>query len=89
MRMERNNIMKITVYTKNKCMQCEKTKKILGDKELEFEALNIDLMTEEDKETTVNFIKEELGFSAMPVVIAEGKEPFAGFRPDKLAELGE
>jgi hypothetical protein len=46
-------------------------------------------MTEEDKETTVNFIKEELGFSAMPVVIAEGKEPFAGFRPDKLAELGE
>jgi glutaredoxin len=69
-------------------MQCEMTKKILGDKGLKFEALNIDLMKEEDKDKTVNFIKEELGFSAMPVVVAEGHEPFAGFRPDKLSELG-
>jgi len=81
--------MKITVYTKNNCMQCEMTKKILKDKGLEFEAINVNEITEDEAEKTINFIKEELGFSSMPVVVAEGHEPFAGFRPDKLAELGE
>ena len=79
----------IKIYTKNNCMQCEMTKKILAGKDIKFEAVNIDLLDEEKKDETIKFIKEELGFSAMPVVIAEGKEPFAGFRPDLLEELGE
>lgn len=81
--------MKITVYTKNNCMQCEMTKKILKDKGIEFEAININEVSEEESDKIIDYIKEELGFSAMPVVLTEGKEPFAGFRPDKLAELGE
>lgn len=81
--------MEITVYTKNNCMQCEMTKKILVDKGIEFDAKNVDLMEESEREATINYIKEELKFSAMPVVVVEGKDAFAGFRPDKLETLGE
>jgi glutaredoxin-like protein NrdH len=81
--------MKITVYTKNNCMQCEMTKQILSRKGIEFKAKNVDLMDEDEKEITINYIKEELKFSSMPVVVIEGKDAFAGFRPDKLEELGE
>ncbi|AZU98866.1 thioredoxin domain [Bacillus phage vB_BanS_Sophrita] len=73
---------KITVYTKSGCPQCDMTKRVLTENEVEFELVDV-----EKDEKAFHYIKEELGLSAMPVVIVEGEEPFTGFRPDKLNEL--
>jgi glutaredoxin-like protein NrdH len=75
---------KVTVYTKYGCPQCDMTKHVLTSEGIEFESINV-----EDNEQAFTYIKEELGLSSMPVVIVEGKEPFTGFRPDKLQEIKE
>lgn len=71
----------IKVYSKPNCMQCEFTKKFLKENGLEFEVRDV---TESEK------FKEEAfktGFTSLPIVIADGHAPFAGFRPDVLEKL--
>lgn len=62
-------------------MQCEFTKKFLKDNGLQFEERDV-FESEKFKEEVV-----ELGFTSLPVVVADGHEPFSGYRPDKLDEL--
>lgn len=71
----------ITVYSKPNCMQCTFTKNYLADKGVEFK--EIDITTDP---AAIDHIKS-LGFQAVPVVEAPGKEPFFGFRPDQLEAL--
>lgn len=87
--------MKITVYTKNGCPKCDMTKRVLEGEGIEFEAINIQEVEEIEveidgvkvKRNPFDYIKEDLGFSAMPVVVAEGQAPFSDFRPDLLQAL--
>lgn len=72
----------VTVYTKNGCPQCEMTKRVLTGEGIEFTAINV-----EEDEKSLDYVKNTLGLTAMPVVVVEGEEPFTGFRPDKLEEL--
>jgi glutaredoxin-like protein NrdH len=74
----------IKVYTKNGCPQCDMTKTVLNGEGIEFEVINV-----EENEEALHYVKEVLGFSAMPVVVVDGQEPFTGFRPDKLQALKE
>lgn len=86
---------KITVFTKNGCPQCDMTKRVLTGEGIEFETINVQEVEEIEveidgvkvKKNTIDYVKEDLGFSAMPVVVVEGQEPFAGFRPDLLQTL--
>jgi len=86
-------MVKITVYTKNGCPQCDMTKRVLDENEVKYEAINVEEVDPEtgnktDKaEKAFIHVKDVLGFSAMPVVEVEGQGAFAGFRPDKLNEL--
>lgn len=72
----------ITVYTKYGCPQCDMTKRVLQGEGIEFDVKNV-----EEDEVALNYVKEELGFSSMPVVVADGIEPFSGFQPDRLKAL--
>jgi len=71
----------VIVYSKPNCMQCQFTKKYLENKGIPFE--------EKDVEQNAEAILEvkNLGFSSLPVIIAEGMEAFNGFRPDLLNRL--
>lgn len=71
----------VTVYSKPNCTQCNFTKRFLTDKQIAFQVKDI---TESDE--ALNEVKE-MGFQSLPVVVADGKEPFNGFRPDKLQQL--
>lgn len=62
-------------------MQCEFTKKFLKENGLQFEVRDV-FESEKFKEEIV-----ELGFTSLPVVVADGHEPFTGFRPDVLETL--
>lgn len=72
----------IKVYTKNGCPQCEMTKNVLNNEGLEYEVINV-----EEDDSAFDYVVNTLGLRQMPVVVAEGQEPFTGFRPDKLQEL--
>lgn len=71
---------KITVFSKNNCMQCKMTKKFLDQHGADFEEINIDEQPE-----YIDHVKG-LGFTAAPVIQA-GDVAFSGFQPSKLKEL--
>lgn len=72
--------MSITVYTKPSCVQCNAT----------YRALDAAGITYEIRDLTLDPAALEhakaLGHPQAPVVIA-GEDHWAGFRPDKIAEL--
>jgi glutaredoxin len=74
----------ITVYTKYGCPKCDMTKKVLDGENISYTSINI-----EDNADAMSYVKDELGFMSMPVVVAEGKEPFNDFKPEILQNLKE
>lgn len=73
--------MSVLVYSKPNCMQCNFTKKYLEEKNIPFEMVDV-----YENESALEKV-QELGFKSLPVVVAEGVEPFFGFRPDILEKL--
>ena len=68
----------ITVYTRDNCVQCNRTKATLKKRDLEYVEIEI------DDETADSF--RELGYLSLPIVVANG-EVWTGFRPDKIKEI--
>ena len=75
--------MKIKVYSKPNCMQCDFTKKHLDRMGLEYQS--VDVTTDHQALDKV----QQMGFHGLPVVVADGMAPFVGYRPDELDKLGE
>lgn len=71
----------IIIYSKPNCMQCNFTKKYLDDKGVNYTIKDI-----YESEIALEEVKE-LGFTSVPVISAEGKAAFNGFRPDLLDQL--
>ncbi|MCI7240681.1 MAG: glutaredoxin-like protein NrdH [Aerococcus suis] len=71
----------VTVYSKPNCTQCNFTKRFLNDKDIPYQEKDITASDE-----ALNEVRD-LGFQSLPVVMADGLEPFNGFRPDKLKQL--
>lgn len=72
----------ITIYTKNNCMQCKMSKKWLTEHNVPFTEINI-----EEHPEFVSHIKDDLGFSAAPVVEKENGDAFYGFNINELRLL--
>lgn len=71
---------KITLFSKNNCMQCKMTKKLLEEAGAEFQEINMD-----ERPDMIDYVKS-LGFTAAPVIKA-GEIAFSGFQPNKLKEI--
>ncbi|WJD49443.1 glutaredoxin-like protein NrdH [Enterobacter sp. PGRG2] len=74
-------IMRITIYTRNDCVQCHATKRAMESRAVAFDLVNVDLVPEAADELRA------LGFRQLPVVIA-GDTRWSGFRPDMINRLG-
>jgi len=70
----------ITVYTKPSCVQCNATYRALDAAGIEYEIRDLTLDPVALEQVNA------LGHLQAPVVIA-GEDHWAGFRPDKIAEL--
>ena len=71
---------KVTVYSKPACVQCDATYRALDKKGIEYSV--VDISTDDDALERVR----ALGFLQAPVVVA-GEESWAGFRPDRITAL--
>jgi glutaredoxin-like protein NrdH len=69
-----------TVYTKNNCVQCDMTKRLMDKMGIEYDTVNIS----ENPEALEKLI--ELGYRAAPVVITDN-DSWAGFNPDNIGDL--
>jgi len=68
------------VYTKNNCVQCDMTKRLMDKVGIEYDTVNIS----ENPEELERLI--QLGYKAAPVVITDN-DSWAGFQPDRITEL--
>ncbi|KRQ31316.1 MULTISPECIES: glutaredoxin-like protein NrdH [Mycobacteroides] len=73
----------IVVYTKTACPQCNATKKAFGHHGISYRAVDVDADPSARDEVRA------LGYSSLPVVVLPDGRHWAGFRPDRIAELTE
>lgn len=77
--------LRVTVYSKPLCVQCDSTKRQLIKLGVEF--------TEEDltsNEAAFEYVTKDLGYSQAPVVVVEdgtGQDHWSGFRPDNIKRV--
>lgn len=83
---------KITIYSKNKCVKCNMTKRFLQQNNVDYLEINID---DEDfnlkeygktRDEYIKYIKDELLLSTMPIVVTD-EEYWGDYQLDKLKEL--
>ncbi|KGD83968.1 ribonucleoside-diphosphate reductase class Ib glutaredoxin subunit [Pantoea sp. PNA 14-12] len=72
--------MRIIIYTKNHCVQCNATKNALDRHSIDYQLINLD--TQPD---AIDSLKA-LGYRQVPVVMTHD-DHWSGFRPDKIARL--
>ena len=73
--------MKITIYGKPNCMQCIFARRYLDERNVPYQYIDVF-----QHEPSLEYIKS-LGIQAMPVIEADGFEPFNGMRPEILVEI--
>ena len=73
--------MAIVVYAKKDCTQCKMTKRVLDAMRIEYQEVDLDKNPD-----LLDYIKDELGFAAIPVVITD-YDKWSGFRPDRIKEI--
>jgi len=74
-------IMRITIYTRNDCVQCHATKRAMESRGYTFELINLD-----NDPQAVEALRAQ-GFRQLPVVITDSLS-WSGFRPDMINRLG-
>ncbi|NIY48531.1 glutaredoxin-like protein NrdH [Cedecea colo] len=72
--------MRITIYTRNDCVQCHATKRAIESRGLTFDLINLDLHPEAADDLRAQ------GYRQLPVVMTE-QESWSGFRPDMINRL--
>jgi len=72
----------VTVYTKPICGQCIGTKRHLTAKGIHYE--EVDVTT---NPAALEYVTEELGYSAAPIVVVDDHNHWAGYRPDLIDKL--
>lgn len=72
--------MRIIIYTKSQCVQCDATKNAMDRSGIDYQLINLDSQPE-----AIDQLKS-LGYRQVPVVMTHN-DHWSGFRPDKIAAL--
>lgn len=75
---------KVFVYALSTCAWCKKTKQFLKEKDVEYEYVDVDLLSKEDLEKVKNEITSRGALLQFPLIIIDDKVMITGFREDKI-----
>ena len=81
-----NSKHKVVVYALSTCAWCKLAKQFLKENKVEYEYVDVDLCSAEDKEKIRKEILSIGGSLSYPTIIVDGKILITGFRKDKLKE---
>jgi glutaredoxin-like protein NrdH len=79
----------VVLYALSTCVWCKLTKQYLNENKVEYEYIDVDLCSEEEKEQIRNTIQNKGGTLSYPTTIIDDKIVVTGFRKDKLKEALE
>lgn len=80
---------KVLVYALSTCAWCKLAKSFLKESEIDYEYVDVDLSSEEDKEKIKSHILQRGGSLSYPAIIIDDKIVINGFRKDKIKEALE
>ena len=80
---------KVLLYAISTCGWCKRAKNFLKDNYVEFEYVDLDLCSWEDKNKIRQDIQSRGGRLAYPTIIIDNKILLTGASPDKLREVLE
>lgn len=81
-----NNQHRVLVYALSTCAWCKMAKQFLKENDIEYEYVDVDLCSEEDREKIKSHILEKGGSLSYPAIIIDDKYVINGFRKDKIME---
>lgn len=84
-----NNKHKVRLYALSTCIWCRRTKQFLKDNDIEYEYVDVDLASKENKDEIRKIIQNRGGSLAFPVTIIDDKKLINGYRVDDLREALE
>lgn len=74
--------MRITVYTKPKCVQCTATMRALDKTGLDYQVIDLTIAPE-----ALDYVRHDLGHLQVPVVDTDTAGHWSGYRPDRCKAL--
>ena len=74
----------VTVYSKPACIQCTMIYRALDKPGVVYRVVDV---TEND--AALEYVSEDLGYSAAPSVVVDEHNHWAGFRPELITALAE
>ena len=85
----KNTKHKVFVYALSTCVWCKMTKQFLKDNNVQFEYVEVDLSTDEERDKIRKEIQAKGGVLSYPTTIIDDKKVVMGFRKDLLKEALE
>ena len=85
----KNNKHSVLVYAISTCAWCKRVKKFLKDNDIEYEYVDIDLCSEEDREQIIKDILTRGGRFGYPTLIIDNRLLITGFQEDKIRKALE
>lgn len=76
----------ILLYALSTCGWCKMTKAFLKDKSVEHEYVDVDKLSNEDREIVNKDIKQHGGRLAFPTIIIDEKTLITGFKKDQITK---
>jgi glutaredoxin-like protein NrdH len=80
---------KVSVYALSTCIWCKLTKQFLNENRVEYEYVDVDLCSVEDRDAIRREITDRGGSFSFPTVIVDDKILITGFRKERLKEVLE
>ena len=75
---------KVMLYALSTCIWCGKTKKLLGDLNVEYDCVDVDLLDDEDREKILEEIRKYNPGGGFPTMVINGKDCIVGFDEEKI-----
>ena len=78
---------KVFLYTLSTCGWCKKTKQFLKDNDVEYEYMDVDMCTSEERKKVIEDIKARKASMGFPLAIIDDEILISGYKVDKYKEV--
>ena len=85
----KNHKHKVLLYALSTCAWCKMTKRFLSDSSVEYEYVDVDLCSEEDRRKIREDIRRRGAEPSYPVIIVDNKRVINGFLKNEIKEALE
>lgn len=75
------------LYALSTCPYCKMTKKLLDEKGVAYDVVDVDLLTGDERETAVATVKELSGGTSFPVLVADDGEVIVGYDKARIEKV--